>query len=121
MPLIEYLRALSSGIIKYDDDLMKKYGKYAGVGLSSQHIIYSTDVDFIKSILIKDFNSFVNRNSSFVEAILIEPIDKMMVFLKDDEWRTVRTMLSPTFTTGKLKFVIFLEYESVYRFTYFFY
>jgi hypothetical protein len=92
-------------------------------------VIMTTDVKFLKNILIKDFNSFVNRrvnltlkylfgkfNKMFYfkmclekkvfECFMIEPSDKFLTVLKDDEWKNARSILTATFTSGKLKSVI---------------
>jgi hypothetical protein len=40
-----------------------------------------------------------------LESFKIEPIDKFLTVLKDDEWKNVRAILTTTFTSGKLKSV----------------
>jgi cytochrome P450 len=40
-----------------------------------------------------------------MEAFTVEPMDKFLIFLKDDEWKNVRSIVSGTFTSGKLKTV----------------
>ena len=46
-------------------------------------------------LFIKSFDSF-----------LIEPMDKFMNLLKNDEWKHVRSIVTTTFTTVKLKKVL---------------
>ena len=36
---------------------------------------------------------------------MIKPFDKMMSLLKDDEWKSVRSHVTPTLTSGRLKSV----------------
>lgn len=40
------------------------------------------------------------------EALFVDPMDKFISNLKDDEWKNVRAILSTTFTSGKLKEVL---------------
>jgi cytochrome P450 family 9 len=81
------------------------------------------DPELLKHILIKDFDHFVDRRD------LKSPkgdtlFGKMLVSHKGDQWKGLRSKLSPTFTTGKIKrmfqlmnasgkrFVSYLEKES---------
>jgi hypothetical protein len=41
----------------------------------------------------------------FFEANGFEPFSKFLSNLKDDEWKNVRSIISTTFTSGKLKLV----------------
>lgn len=49
------------GIQETDMKMVKAYGKIYGYFEGNSPIIMTTDIKFIKSCLIKDFNSFVNR------------------------------------------------------------
>ncbi|XP_021952885.1 cytochrome P450 9e2 [Folsomia candida] len=70
-----------------------------------------TDLEILKHIFVKDFDHFVNRRAFKMpdNDILIK---KMLVFLKDEEWKGLRSKLSPTFTTGKIKRLFPLFNES---------
>ena len=65
------------------------------------------DIDIAKRILIKDFDHFVDRTSfglKFDEKVEGDRIFKQMfMFSKGDDWKSGRSMMSPVFTTGKLK------------------
>lgn len=50
---------------------------------------------------------YVNLFKKVFEAILVKPFDKMMSTLKDEEWKSVRTHVTPTLTSGRLKSVHF--------------
>ena len=59
------------------------------------------DPEFLRLTMVKEFNSMPNRQDLFFGTIF----DKFMSALTDDHWRHVRSSLSPTFTSGKLKLV----------------
>nr|UOU03277.1 cytochrome P450 3044A1/2 [Brachionus rubens] len=102
LPLMgNLLGVLKQGFAKHDEDIVKKYGKTLGYFEGSTPVVLTTDIKFIKNVMIKDFNYFVNRRT--FDSLLIEPIDKFITVLKDDEWKNVRAIITTTFTSGKLK------------------
>lgn len=44
-----------------------------------------------------------------LDAFQVEPMDKFLTAIKDDEWKNVRSLVSTTFTSGKLKSVMYKE------------
>lgn len=38
-----------------------------------------------------------------IEGLMLEPVDTFLTNLKDNEWKNVRSIVTPTFTSGKLK------------------
>ena len=52
---------LAQGLIKFDTQLKEEYGKIVGVFEGSTPVIITTDLRFIKAIMIKDFSHFTNR------------------------------------------------------------
>ncbi|GJQ69999.1 Cyp6g1 [Trypoxylus dichotomus] len=60
--------------------------------------------ELIKNVLIKDFDYFYNRNVQSNENV--DPITaNMMFFLKTPKWRFMRTISTPMFSSGKLKYI----------------
>ena len=60
-----------------------------------------TDPDLIAEVMIKKFDLFPNRVQ--VSGFSLKYFRKNIVGLQDEEWKKVRTTLSPTFTGMKLK------------------
>lgn len=63
---------------------------------------YITDLDLIKQLLVKDFDHFVNRRRVLNEDSP-EVFRKQVVNMEHEEWKGLRSKLSPTFTTGKIR------------------
>ncbi|CAF3609800.1 unnamed protein product [Rotaria socialis] len=81
-------------------DLIRKYGKVIGVYEGTAPTLLVTDLDLLRNILIKDSQVFINRRS--MEGIG-GPFEHALIALKDGEWKNVRSIVSPTFSTAKLK------------------
>ena len=61
-----------------------------------------TDPEIIKAVLVKDFETFPDRRvASFSAGIGI--MGKMMTSLHGQEWKDVRNISTPTFSTGKIR------------------
>ncbi len=111
--------------VNYDADLVKKYGKTFGFFEGRKPNLFVADAEFIRSVLVKDFDHFVNRRVSgwYVPGdtcnmwlftlqsfeMKAKYIRKMISLIRDDEWKEVRSAVSPTFTTGKIKRVRFVN------------
>lgn len=59
------------------------------------------DLDLLKLIYISEFESFPDRG--FYTNYGHDPLSKNLVRLHGDLWRKVRTKLTPTFSSGKMK------------------
>ena len=60
----------------------------------------TTDVDLIKAVFVKDFDHFINRREFEAKGKYVR---KMVSLIKDQEWKDVRSSVTPAFTTGKIK------------------
>ncbi|XP_043279915.1 probable cytochrome P450 6a14 [Venturia canescens] len=82
---------------------------YVGVFLRRQPVLILNDLDLIKDVLIKDFNTFAERTLEIHEKI--EPLSAHLFNLEAKRWRPLRHQLTPVFTSGKLKQMFYLLIE----------
>ena len=66
----------------------------------SPHLVIN-DPDLICRILVKDFAHFTDRGLYFNNEV--DPLSSHLFFMAGDEWKFLRSKLSPTFTSGKIK------------------
>ncbi|XP_005054484.2 PREDICTED: cytochrome P450 3A29-like [Ficedula albicollis] len=100
------------GFLEFDNECFKKYGKVWGIYDGRQPTLAVTDPQIIKSVLVKDcYTIFTNRRRTDLVGVLSNAVS----LAEDEHWKRLRTVLSPTFTSGKLKemFPIMKHYGEV--------
>ncbi|XP_057620691.1 cytochrome P450 3A11-like [Chionomys nivalis] len=112
LPFLGTLLYYYKGIWKFDIECYKKYGKIWGLFDGPTPLLTITDPDMIKNVLVKEsYSVFTNRREIGPVGIM----SKSLIISKDEEWKRLRALLSPTFTSGKLKemFPIIEEYGDI--------
>ncbi|KAJ1096448.1 hypothetical protein NDU88_001590 [Pleurodeles waltl] len=100
LPFIGTFHGYRNGMLEFDMECFKKYGKIWGIFDGRTPILAVMDPIIVKSILVKEFfTHFTNRRDFGLNG----PLKDGVTVAKDDQWKRIRTVLSPTFTSGKLK------------------
>lgn len=80
-----------------------------GIFFRGKPALVIRDPDLIKTVLIKEFTVFPERNIAVHEKA--EPLSVHLFRIDGPRWRPLRTRLSPVFTSGKLKEMFHLLLE----------
>nr|APH81393.1 cytochrome P450 CYP3027C1 [Tigriopus kingsejongensis] len=84
-------------LLEKSQRLGKTYVRYEG----SQPMLVTIDPDMIKSVMVKNFDSFTD-----LFAITDDDKRTTLDICRGDQWRALRKNLSPVFSSGKLKLMI---------------
>ena len=80
---------------------------YVGIFAFDKPSLLIRDLEMVKNILVKDFQTFMDRAVSAEESF--DPLmANSLSLLKGELWRHLRTKLTPVFTSGKMKKMYYL-------------
>ncbi|CAL1529346.1 unnamed protein product [Lymnaea stagnalis] len=82
-------------------ELMSEHGDTIGTSFQGL-LLFTRDVELLRHILVKDFNTFVDRTPLLTTR---SPLEVGLFFVNGQDWRRLRHLMSPSFSTGKLKYV----------------
>ncbi|XP_010745056.3 cytochrome P450 3A40 [Larimichthys crocea] len=110
-PFIGTFLAYRKGIHNFDRECFQKYGQVWGIYDGRQPMLCIMDTAMIKTILVKEcYSVFTNRRDLGLNG----PLRDAVSVVEDERWKRIRGVLSPSFTTGRLKemYRIMLQHSS---------
>ncbi|KAI5617742.1 cytochrome P450, family 3, subfamily A, polypeptide 65, partial [Silurus asotus] len=100
VPFLGTMLQYRKGIHNFDMECFQKYGKIWGIYDGRQPGFCVLDTDIIKTVLIKEcYSLFTNRRNFRLNGPLYDAVS----IVEDEDWRRIRGVLSPSFTSGRLK------------------
>ncbi|XP_056264464.1 cytochrome P450 3A40-like [Pseudoliparis swirei] len=100
VPFFGTMLGYKKGFVAFDEECFKKYGKIWGIFDGRQPVMCITDPTMIKAVLIKEcYSVFTNRRNFRLNGQLYDAVS----IAEDDQWKRIRSVLSPSFTSGRLK------------------
>uniref|UniRef100_A0A3B4BAF6 Cytochrome P450 3A n=2 Tax=Periophthalmus magnuspinnatus TaxID=409849 RepID=A0A3B4BAF6_9GOBI len=100
VPFFGTMLAYRKGFTNFDLECFKKYGKIWGIFDGRQPVLCVADPAMVKTILVKEcYSLFTNRRNFRLNGPLYDAVS----IAEDDQWRRIRSVLSPSFTSGRLK------------------
>ncbi|KAM7419597.1 hypothetical protein PAMA_016617 [Pampus argenteus] len=100
VPFFGTMLAYRKGFYNFDLDCFNKYGKIWGIFDGRQPVLCVADPAIIKTVLIKEcYSLFTNRRNLRLNGHMYDAVS----IAEDDQWKRIRSVLSPSFTSGRLK------------------
>ncbi|CAH1997158.1 unnamed protein product [Acanthoscelides obtectus] len=93
--------------------------RYTGIYQMSIPTLLIRDIDLLKQVCVKDFDHFVDHMTFIPDNC--DPLwAKNLFALKGQRWKEMRPILSPSFTSSKMRAMFLLMSDCAKRFTQFF-
>ncbi|XP_028264690.1 cytochrome P450 3A40-like [Parambassis ranga] len=111
LPFIGTFLEYRKGVHNFDTKCYQEYGKMWGLYDGRQPLLAVMDTDMLKTILVKEcYTVFTNRRDFGLNG----PLRDAVSVVEDDQWKRIRSILSPSFTSGRLKemYGIMLKHSS---------
>lgn len=87
---------LNSTNLLIQEPLHRRYGKTFGYLYNTRRIVYSIDLELIKTINLTESNKHVNRLNLSLPIKEFE--SDSIAFTYDNQWRRIRRAIAPSFT-----------------------
>ncbi|XP_060734071.1 thromboxane-A synthase isoform X2 [Tachysurus vachellii] len=108
-PFIGNLMLFRHDFFKAQKDLINQYGRVCGYYLARLPVVVIADPDMLRQVMVKEFHNFPNRA---ILKTVVKPMSDSLVMLRDEPWKRVRSILTPSFSTAKMKEMVPLIHEA---------
>ncbi|XP_040894133.1 thromboxane-A synthase [Toxotes jaculatrix] len=82
------------------NDLIRTHGRVCGYYLGRRPVVVVADPDMLRQVMVRDFSSFPNR---MTVRFATKPMTDCLLMLRNERWKRVRSILTPSFSAAKMK------------------
>ncbi|CAL1529342.1 unnamed protein product [Lymnaea stagnalis] len=96
------VKQVNMGLVNLRDGfekLLEEHGDTVGLKRGPM-LLLTKDLSILKEVMIKDFNNFADRVGN-INTLSV--VGKGVFFLQGQDWRRIRHIITPSFSSGKLK------------------
>lgn len=97
------IEATSYGIETMDwyNEIKRRGLKFGGAWSWAKPVLVLTDPDYIRDVLVKDFQHFADRD--FYHNPQYDKPNESLFVVEKEQWKNLRQKLTPTFTSARMK------------------
>ena len=92
---------------------MSQYGPTFICYFGIKPVVMTQDLEIIKSVMVKNFDNFINR--PYLPRLVMKGTVHSLFRLRDEQWRRIHRILTPAFSSKKLRMLSPLIQESCER------
>lgn len=100
VPFLGNIFMFRQGFFNPMSELIKTYGRVCGYYLGRRAVVVVADPDMLRQVMVRDFSSFPNRMTI---RFATKPMTDCLLLLKNERWKRVRSILTPSFSAAKMK------------------
>ncbi|XP_036409768.1 cytochrome P450 3A30-like [Megalops cyprinoides] len=90
----------AKGLTQADIECFRKYGRIWGIYEGRQPVVCTMETGIIRTVLVKGFYPYFTNRRDFRFS---GPLNDSLNNARDESWRRIRTSLSPSFSSGRIK------------------
>ncbi|XP_073400144.1 thromboxane-A synthase [Dendrobates tinctorius] len=99
-PFIGNVLLFQKGFWEGANQILKTYGPISGYYMGRRPMVLLSDPEAVKQVLQKDFSNFTNRLKM---NLVTKPMSDSLLCLRDQQWKRVRSVLTPSFSAARMK------------------
>ncbi|XP_073506588.1 thromboxane-A synthase [Phyllobates terribilis] len=99
-PFIGNVLLFQKGFWEGANQILKTYGPISGYYMGRRPMVLLSDPEAVKQVLQKDFSNFTNRLKM---NLVTKPMSDSLLCLRDEQWKRVRSVLTPSFSAARMK------------------
>ncbi|XP_038563128.1 thromboxane-A synthase isoform X1 [Micropterus salmoides] len=100
LPFLGNIFMFRQGFFKPLNELIKTHGRVCGYYLGRRPMVVIADPDMLRQVMVRDFSSFPNRMAI---RFATKPMTDCLLMLRNERWKRVRSILTPSFSAAKMK------------------
>lgn len=100
MPFYGNIFMFRQGFFQPLNEIIKTHGKVCGYYLGRRPVVVVADPDMLRQVMVRDFSSFPNR---MTVRFASKPMTDCLLMLRNERWKRVRSILTPSFSAAKMK------------------
>ncbi|XP_037538689.1 thromboxane-A synthase [Nematolebias whitei] len=100
VPFFGNMLMFHKGYFESTSNIVRTHGKLCGYYFGRKPVVLLAEPDLIKQVMVKEFGSFPNR---IMLSDASKPLKDTLPLLRNERWKRVRSVVTPTFSAAKMK------------------
>ncbi|XP_074533734.1 thromboxane-A synthase [Halichoeres trimaculatus] len=100
VPFFGNIFMFRQGFFEPMKEIIRTHGRVCGYYLGRRPVVVIADPDMLRQVMVREFSSFPNRMAF---RFATKPMTDCLLMLRNEHWKRVRSILTPSFSAAKMK------------------